>query len=94
MAIEEEKLEHSVICYTDESYVNVRHKIEFTWFSKFSTGRNEVGGGGGRGEREILLHAITRYGLLGGNESPNSDLSQQLQEGKQSSQHFFMGGYT
>jgi len=28
LAIEEEKLGNSIICYTDESYVNVRHKIE------------------------------------------------------------------
>jgi hypothetical protein len=55
--------------------------------------RNEVGGGGGRGEREILLHAITRHGLLGGNDAPNQDLSPPIEDGKQSSQHFFMGGY-
>jgi transposase len=93
LAIQEEKLGNAVICYTDESYVNERHAIRYSWYSIYSPQMNEVAGPGGKGKREILLHAITQHGLLGGNESPNSDLSKRLAEGKESAQHFFMGGY-
>lgn len=93
LAIQEENQGNAIICYLDESYVHVRHKIQYTWYSIYSPHTNEVGGPGGKADREIVLHAITRYGLLGGNESTNSDLSKKLEEGKESAQYFFIGGY-
>jgi transposase len=93
LAIQEEKQGNVVIVYTDESYVNVKHKIQYTWYSIYSPHTNEVGGPSGKGEREIIIHAITKYGLIGGNENPNSDLSKQLEKGKESAQYFFLGAY-
>ena len=46
LALEEEKLGNALIAFTDESYVNVRHKIEYTWFSPYTPWKNEVGGPG------------------------------------------------
>jgi transposase len=93
LAIQEEKLDKAVICFVDESFVNVRHKIRYTWYSIYSPQTNEVGGPTGKGEREILLHTITKHGLLGGHESPNSDLSKKLEKGHESAEYFFLGGY-
>jgi hypothetical protein len=93
LALEEEKLGNAVLAFTDESYVYVRHKIEYTWFSPYSTSKNEVGGPGGKGDREIILHAITKHGLIGGDCSSNADVSKPLPNGHESAQHIFLGGY-
>jgi len=93
LALEQEKLGNAIIAFTDESYVNVRHKIEYTWFSPYTTWKNEVGGPGGKGEREIILHAITKHGLLGGDCSSNADVSKTLPSGREFAQHIFLGGY-
>ena len=92
LAISEEKLGGAVICFIDESYVNVRHKIQYTWWSPYSPQRNEVGGPSGRGEREILLHAICKFGLIGDDISGRSEASD-LAKSLPSAQHFFVGGY-
>jgi transposase len=44
LAIEEENSNQAIICFSDESYVNVRHKIQYTWYSIYSPQKNEVGG--------------------------------------------------
>jgi transposase len=62
LAIEEENSNNSVIIYSDESYVNVRHKIQYTWFSPYSLTKNEVGGPTGKGDREIIIHSISKDG--------------------------------
>ena len=93
LAIEEENSGSAVICYSDESYVNVRHKIQYTWYSIYSPQTNEVGGPSSKGEREIIIHAITKFGLVGGDCSNNIDLSKALPAGQESAQHFFVGGY-
>ena len=93
LAIKEENSGNAVICYSDESYVNVRHRIQYTWYSIYSPIKNEVGGPGGKGERKIIIHAITKFGLVGGDSSNNIDLSKTLPAGKKSAQHFFVGGY-
>ena len=66
LEIQEEKSGTAIICYTDESYVNVRRKPLWTWYSPWTTVWNEVGGPCGRGDRLIRLHPITKNGLLGG----------------------------
>ena len=63
LAISEEEKGGAVICFTDESYVKVRHKPQFTWFSDATPTENEVGKPIGRKERAILLHAIFKEGL-------------------------------
>ncbi len=93
LAIEEEKSGDSVLTFTDESYVNVRHKIQYTWYSIYSPQTNEVGGQGGKGKREIILHAITKFGLLGTGDFTNPNLCTTLPVGEESAQHFFIGGY-
>lgn len=66
LAIGEENSNNSVIIYTDESYINVKHKIQYTWYSIYSPITNEVGGPTGKGEREMIIHSISKHGLLGG----------------------------
>jgi hypothetical protein len=93
LAIEEENSGAAVLCFSDESFIHVRHKIRYTWFSIYSTQKNEVGGPSGKGDREIIIHAMTKFGLLGGDSSNNVDLSKSLPAGRESAQHFFVGGY-
>ena len=56
LAFREEKQGRAIICYMDESFVNVRHRKRFTWFSRRSPQRNEVGGPAGKSSREIIIH--------------------------------------
>jgi hypothetical protein len=93
LALNEENSGSAVICYTDESYVNIRHRIQYTWYSIYSLQTNEVGVQTGKGEREIIIHAITKHGLIGGDCSDHNDLSKTLPRGQESCQHFFAGGY-
>lgn len=51
-----------VIVYIDESYVHQRHTTGFTWGKK--TEPRIIRTGGGKGLRIIILHAITKDGLL------------------------------
>jgi hypothetical protein len=88
LAIKSEESGEFIICYMDESYVNLNHKIQYTWFNKNSEISNEVGGKPGKGERAIIIHSITKFGLLGGEIDDNN-----LGESFPSSQHIFIGGY-
>jgi hypothetical protein len=88
LAIKSEESGEFIICYMDESYVNLHHKINYTWFNKNSEISNEVGGHSGKGERAIIIHSITKYGLMGGEIDENN-----LGVSLPSCQHFFMGGY-
>ena len=92
-AICEEKQRRAIICYIDESLVNVRHRKRFTWFSRHSPQRNEVGGPTGKGSREIIIHSITKHGLVGGDSSADTDLSTAMPQGSESAQHCFIGGF-
>jgi hypothetical protein len=51
----------AIIVYHDESYVNTGHHAQLSWFSE---GFNTVKGSAGVGPRLILMHAMTRDGLL------------------------------
>ncbi|CAN0240511.1 unnamed protein product, partial [Ectocarpus fasciculatus] len=55
----EEKGDH-VIVYTDESYINVYHKQEKTWFKSGEKSEHSTG----KGKRLIIVHAITKDGPL------------------------------
>ena len=63
-AIREEKQGRAIICYMDESFVNARLRKRFTWFSRNSVQRNEVGGPAGKGSREIIIHGMAKNGLV------------------------------
>lgn len=88
LAIEEESRGEAIICYMDESYVHERHRSNYTWFSLLTQEGNEVGGETGKGKRLMLVHAITKDGLLG-DYHDDEDLGKVVP----SSQHFFVGGY-
>lgn len=62
-----------IIIYHDESYVNTRHSSKFNWvctdseISERLVGHyfgNKMGTGTGVGARLILVHAVSKYGLL------------------------------
>ena len=60
-----------VVVYMDESYCHQRHASGYTWSLP---GQNRVRTGGGKGLRLIIVHAITKDGLLfdpGSERRPN-----------------------
>jgi transposase len=59
-----EKRGEAVLVYTDESYVNTTHARKQTWFDPKAPTKNEIVGQPGKGERLIILHAITKDGFL------------------------------
>ena len=59
-ALKKEEAGDCVLVYTDESYSHTGHHSAYGWFK----GTNEVRRKTGRGIRLILLHAMTRDGLL------------------------------
>ena len=63
-ALQKQKEGEYVIVYTDESYVHTSHHSRRIWFRVDSEEKNEVERSVGRGKRLILLHAMSKDGLL------------------------------
>lgn len=63
-AIVEQQQDRCVIVYTDESYVNVNHARQFTWYHPEAPESNDVVRPSGKGKRLVLLHAFTLDGWL------------------------------
>jgi transposase len=53
-----------VVAYQDESYINQFHSDDRTWFAPSSPSKNEVSRAPSKGKRMIIVHSITRDGLL------------------------------
>ena len=62
-ALKEEEAGRAVIVYMDESYVHAHHCSKHFWFSLASTQRDCVRGDN-KGKRIIIMHAMTKDGLL------------------------------
>ena len=63
-ALQQERDGTAVVGCTDESYLHTAHSNQYCWYAPASHSRNEVRGKGSRGKRLIMLHAMTRHGLL------------------------------
>jgi transposase len=63
-ALREQERGECVIVYTDESYVHRHHHSNYYWQGPIGTPSGSVATRESRGERFILLHAITKDGLL------------------------------
>jgi hypothetical protein len=63
-ALHQQSCGHSVIVYTDESYIHTTHSNQYVWYSKSSIDQNHVNALPSKGKRLILLHAMTEHGLL------------------------------
>ena len=72
-AMMREEAGDAVIVYHDESYINTRHTNNCSWFCDDietamslvgSVNGNRVGTGAGQGDRLIMVHAVTKHGLL------------------------------
>ena len=66
LAIEEENSGNSILTFTDESYVNVKHKIQYTWYSIYSPQTNEVGGQGGQRRKGNYSTCNNKIWIIGG----------------------------
>ena len=67
----------SMLVYTDESYVHDRHCAPMLWFNPSSPTQNEVQGDDSGGKRLMIVHAMTRDGLL---ETPGAVATNLLTE--------------
>jgi hypothetical protein len=63
-ALQQERDGTAVLGYTDESYLHTAHSNQYCWFAPASSSRNQVRGTASKGKRLIMLHAMTRHGLL------------------------------
>ncbi|CAF1390995.1 unnamed protein product [Rotaria sordida] len=54
----------SIIIYMHELYVNTRHALNGTWYDASTPIGNKLIRGTGKGARLIIVHAMTKYGLL------------------------------
>ncbi|CAF1476191.1 unnamed protein product [Rotaria sp. Silwood1] len=63
-ALKAEEHGNNVIAYMDESYVNTRHALNGTWYDASQPIGNKLIRGTGKGARLIIIHAMTKYGLL------------------------------
>jgi hypothetical protein len=63
-ALQQERDGTAVLGCTDESYLHTAHSNQYCWYAPSSPSRNEVRGKGSKGKRLIMLHAMTRHGLL------------------------------
>jgi len=62
-ALKEQEDGSAIIVYMDESYIHARHCSQFLWFCLSSATKNEVRGER-KGKRIIIMHAMTKDGLL------------------------------
>jgi hypothetical protein len=62
-ALKEQEDSTAIIVYMDESYVHAHHCSQFLWHSLSSATKNEVRGDS-KGKRIIIMHAMTKDGLL------------------------------
>ena len=78
--------------YVDESYLHQKHSSNYTYFHPDSADGNKVFCGSGKGQRLIILHAITKDGLLSvdGHERQIDD-TWELQKAASTSEWVFVG---
>jgi hypothetical protein len=62
-ALKEQEDGTAIIVYMDESYIHAHHCSQFLWYSLSSATKNEVRGDS-KGKRIIIMHAMTKDGLL------------------------------
>ena len=62
-ALKEQEDGTAIIVYMDESYIHAHHCSQFLWHSLSSATKNEVRGDS-KGKRIIIMHAMTKDGLL------------------------------
>jgi hypothetical protein len=64
-ALKEEEAGKAIIVYMDESYIHQGQRTKFSWYCK-KTERNNIyqGHGPNSGKRIIVLHAVTKDGML------------------------------
>jgi hypothetical protein len=62
-ALQEQEAGTAIIVYMDESYIHAHHCSQFLWYSLSAATKNDVRGDG-KGKRIIILHAMTKDGLL------------------------------
>jgi DDE superfamily endonuclease len=62
-ALKEQENGTAIIVYMDESYIHAHHCTQKLWFSLSSATKNDVRGDG-KGKRIIMMHAMTKDGLL------------------------------
>jgi transposase len=62
-ALKEQDDGTAIIVYMDESYIHAHHCSQYLWYSLSSATKNDVRGDG-KGKRIIIIHAMTKDGLL------------------------------
>jgi hypothetical protein len=62
-ALDEQEMGKAIVVYMDESYIFQHHCSQKLWYSLSSSTKNDVRGNN-RGKRIIIMHAMTKDGLL------------------------------
>lgn len=90
-ALELESSGDYVIVYMDETFCHQRHSSNWTWYRDTDPAKNKVRTGSGKGKRFIILHAITKHGLLCSEEDQRLHDDWELKEQKDSAEWIFVG---
>lgn len=63
-ALKEEELGSAIIVYVDESYIHCSHQFQYCWSMASDPQGHHIKAAPGKGKRLIILHAMTKDGLL------------------------------
>jgi len=63
-ALKEEELGSAIIVYIDESYIHCSHQFQYCWALSSDPQGHHTKAAPGKGKRLIILHAMTKDGLL------------------------------
>jgi hypothetical protein len=63
-ALKEEELGSAIIVYVDESYIHCSHQFQYCWAIASDPQGHHIKAAPGKGKRLIILHAMTKDGLL------------------------------
>ena len=80
-----------VIVYMDETFLHQRHSKNYTWFHPEHDDTNKVFCGTGKGTRLIVVHAMTRDGLLSADGHQRQEDTKDLVDYAETAEWVFVG---
>ncbi len=74
LALQEEQKGDAIIVYTDETYINTRHQVEYSWYSREKPETTVLAKRFAPWARYIVLHAMSKDGLIKTKDNEGKDI--------------------